>query len=146
MVVDQSGTVILGAEIIIHIDDNPFGEDSSLPIRMTSGSAGLLSSQPLVWVDNKLRQLTIVSFPSFGYLLAISPENLEETLSHFVATKITCQSVGYFTDDRKLKLKLGDETVPLIFSEPCVDAAFDVLHVGETVREEKIDGAGGAAA
>lgn len=88
----------------------------------------------------------LVSFPSFGYLLAISPENLGETLSHFVATKITCQPVGRFTGDRKLKLKLGDETVPLVFSEPGVDPAFDVLHVGESVREKKIDGAGGAAA
>lgn len=112
----------------------------------TSGVGAELDLGELPCPHDAPMEKWLVSFPSFGYLLAISPENLEETLSHFVATKITCQSVGRFTDDRKLKLKLGDETVPLIFSEPGVDATFNVLHVGEAVREKKVDGAGGAAA
>lgn len=88
----------------------------------------------------------LVSFPSFGYLLAISPENLRETLSHFVATKITCKVAGCFTEGSGVTLKLGDEELPLVFREPGIDSAFDVLHVGEAVGEKHVDGAGGAAA
>lgn len=38
----------------------------------------------------------LVSFPSFGYLLAIAPEDLESTMSHFTATRITCREIGHF--------------------------------------------------
>jgi uncharacterized protein len=88
----------------------------------------------------------LVSFPSFGYLLAISPDNIDETLSHFVASKITCKVIGSFKSEPGITLSAGDETAELVFGEPGVDPALDVFHVGETVGEQQIDGAGGAAA
>lgn len=38
----------------------------------------------------------LVSFPSYGYLLAIAPDDLESTVSHFTATRITCREIGHF--------------------------------------------------
>lgn len=99
----------------------------------------------------------LVSFPSYGYLLAVSPENLDEALSHFVASKITCKAIGQFRKEKGISLKIGDEEAaldfgdaeagaPSVLREPGVDAAFDVFDVGEAVGEEEVDGAGGAAA
>ncbi len=58
----------------------------------------------------------MVSFPSYGYLLAVSPENLDEALSHFVASKITCMEIGGFTERQGIRLRAGDEEVMLDFT------------------------------
>jgi AIR synthase-related protein len=58
----------------------------------------------------------MVSFPSYGYLLAVSPENLSETLSHFVASKITCMEIGAFTERHGIWLQAGDEQAMLDFT------------------------------
>jgi len=112
----------------------------------TSGVGAVLNLAELPCPHDTTMEKWLVSFPSYGYLLAIPPENLEETLSHFVASKITCKSVGRFTKERGISLALGDESAPLVFLEPGVDAALDVLHVGEAVGQQQVDGAGGAAA
>lgn len=59
----------------------------------------------------------LVSFPSYGYLLAISPDDLKETLSQFVASKITCQRIGTFTDSLGIQLTANGSTADLHFGK-----------------------------
>ncbi|RYD41541.1 MAG: hypothetical protein EOP83_33785 [Verrucomicrobiaceae bacterium] len=58
----------------------------------------------------------LVSFPSFGYLLAISPVDLANTRSHFTASKITCREIGRFKAAPGITLTAGGESVDLDFS------------------------------
>lgn len=58
----------------------------------------------------------LVSFPSFGYLLAIAPEDLANTRSHFTASKITCRKIGRFKAAPGITLTAGGEAVDLDFS------------------------------
>lgn len=88
----------------------------------------------------------LVSFPSFGYLLAIAPEDFESTCSHFTATKITCREIGRFTESSGIVLSADGEMAELIFGEPSVDAAGHVFHAREAVVEHQLDGVGGTAA
>ena len=57
----------------------------------------------------------LVSTPSFGYLLAINPEDLESTLSHFTATRITCRDIGRFTDDPAIIIAADGEFAAVDF-------------------------------
>lgn len=87
----------------------------------------------------------LVSSPSYGYLLAISPEDLESTFSHFTATKITCREIGYFKASAGITLAADGEMVNLIFREPGVDAAGHVLDPGEPIIQQQLDCSGRAA-
>lgn len=84
-------------------------------------------------------QRWLVSVPSYGYLLAIAPEDLESTLSHFTATKITCRSIGCFTEGRAITLTADGESADLVFSKPGVDAAGNVLDPVEAMIEQQLD-------
>jgi uncharacterized protein len=57
----------------------------------------------------------LVSFPSYGYLLAVSPENLGATLSHFTAARITCREIGRFLEAPGIRLTADGDTVELDF-------------------------------
>jgi len=60
----------------------------------------------------------LVTFPSYGFLLAISPENLESTLSHFTATRITCREIGQFTAEPQITMVAEGDFEALDFSNP----------------------------
>lgn len=60
----------------------------------------------------------LVSFPSYGYLLAVSPEDIEGTLSHFTATRITCREVGRFKETPGISITADGEVVDLVFGPP----------------------------
>jgi uncharacterized protein len=55
----------------------------------------------------------LVSLPSYGFLLAVSPSDLDSVLSHFTATKITCREIGYFQSTPGITLSVGGERVEL---------------------------------
>lgn len=59
----------------------------------------------------------LVSFPSFGYLLAIAPEDLESTMSHFTATKITCREIGCFKEAQGITITADGESADVEFNE-----------------------------
>ena len=59
----------------------------------------------------------LVSFPSFGYLLAISPEDLANTRSHFTATRITCREIGRFTSSPEITITADGRAVGLDFKQ-----------------------------
>jgi len=64
----------------------------------------------------------LVTFPSYGYLLAISPEDLESTLMHFTATKVTCREIGVFRAVPGLTITADGESADLIFRKEGVRA------------------------
>jgi hypothetical protein len=51
-------------------------------------------------------------------LLAISPENLESTLSHFTATRITCREIGQFTAEPEITIVAEGAFEVLEFNTP----------------------------
>ena len=75
----------------------------------------------------------LVSFPSYGFLLAIAEDDLESTMSHFTATKITCREIGHFKASPGITLTANGESADLLLSQPGIHAAGDVLHTGVAV-------------
>lgn len=59
----------------------------------------------------------LVAFPSYGYLLAISPEDIESTMSHFAASRITCREIGHFKATPGITLTADGDTAELDFSQ-----------------------------
>ncbi len=55
----------------------------------------------------------LVSRPSYGFLLAVSATDLNNVLSHFTATKITCREIGHFQSARGITLSAGGEKAVL---------------------------------
>ncbi|MGL4401788.1 MAG: sll0787 family AIR synthase-like protein [Luteolibacter sp.] len=56
----------------------------------------------------------LISFPSYGFLLAISEDDLESTISHFSATEIICREIGHFTERSGIALTAGGEEMELV--------------------------------
>jgi AIR synthase-related protein len=50
----------------------------------------------------------LISFPSFGFLLAVNPSRTAEVIEKFTAREIACAPVGRITASRSLVLTLGD--------------------------------------
>jgi uncharacterized protein len=48
-----------------------------------------------------------ISFPSFGYLLSVSPEYSARVVSQFSQRDIACEIVGRITTERSLVLTYG---------------------------------------
>lgn len=72
----------------------------------------------------------LVSFPSFGYLLAISPEDIESTLSHFTATRITCREIGHFKATPGITITADGDAEELVFIRPDDHAVNEDFTVG----------------
>jgi len=66
-----------------------------------------------LWLDQLPRpdgvplERWLISFPSFGFLLAVSPEKSAEVIDQFAAREIACAAVGRFTESRSFVLTLG---------------------------------------
>lgn len=60
----------------------------------------------------------LTTFPSFGYLLAVPPEDLEAVLMHFTATRISCRKIGHFRAQLGITLTAGEDQADLIFDSP----------------------------
>ena len=76
-----------------------------------------------VWVDQLPRPKGVdlarwlISFPSFGYLLSVSPEHSERVIAHFAAREIACAIAGKIHSDRSLLLSYGAAREPFPLSE-----------------------------
>lgn len=71
----------------------------------------------------------LISLPSYGFLMAISPEDVESTLSHFNGTRITCRGIGHFKAEPGITLTADGDAVDLDFTLPAnhvVDEDFNV--------------------
>src|SRR3984893_9246555 len=66
-----------------------------------------------LWVDQLPRprevelERWLISFPSFGYLLSVPPENSERVIAHFASREISCATAGRINSDRALLLGYG---------------------------------------
>jgi uncharacterized protein len=60
----------------------------------------------------------LVSSPSYGFLLAISPDDVESTLSHFTNTRITCRQIGRFKEASGITLTADGAAVDLFLETP----------------------------
>jgi uncharacterized protein len=58
-----------------------------------------------------------ISFPSFGYLLSVSPEFTNQLIERFADRGIACAVAGRITADRSLLLGYGGARVPFPLSE-----------------------------
>jgi AIR synthase-related protein len=59
----------------------------------------------------------LIAFPSFGYLLSVSPENSDRVVAHFASREIACAIVGRITSERSLYLGFGGARARLPLSE-----------------------------
>ncbi len=59
----------------------------------------------------------LISFPSFGYLLSVSPEFSGYVTAQFAKREIACAVAGRITADRSLLLGYGDARTPFPLSE-----------------------------
>lgn len=57
----------------------------------------------------------LIAFPSYGYLLAISPEDIESTMNHFTGTRITCCKIGQFKATPGITITADGAAVELEF-------------------------------
>lgn len=55
----------------------------------------------------------LLTFPSFGFLLAVQPGGAADVSARFAARGITCEKVGSVDDSGKLQLESEGERVPL---------------------------------
>jgi selenophosphate synthetase-related protein len=66
-----------------------------------------------LWLDQLPRPAGVdlarwlISFPSFGYLLSVSPKYSERVVSHFASREIACVVAGRVTSGRSLSLGYG---------------------------------------
>lgn len=73
-----------------------------------SGVGAVLDLDRLPKPDGVPWERWLVSFPSFGYLLAVTEENIGETTAMFVARDITCAVAGRFIPDGFLLESRGE--------------------------------------
>lgn len=83
-------------------------------------------------MDTEMQQW-LVTIPTYGFLLAVAQEDLESTMMHFTATKVTCREIGRFKAKPGITITADGESVDLVFGEPSVHAARHVFHAGEPV-------------
>jgi len=81
-----------------------------------SGGGAILDLEDLPCPMDVEIERWLVSLPSYGFLLAISPEDIEGTLSHFTATRITCREIGHFKSLPGITLTADGDAVDLQFS------------------------------
>ena len=55
----------------------------------------------------------LLTFPSFGFLLAARPENADEACAVFSRRGLTCAPCGAFDDTRVLRLAAGGDEAPV---------------------------------
>jgi uncharacterized protein len=53
----------------------------------------------------------LLSFPSYGYLLSVRPDAVEQIQQHFHGHDLACEPVGSVTEAASLTLKLGDASL-----------------------------------
>jgi len=59
----------------------------------------------------------LISFPSFGYLLSVSPNHREQVIAHFASREIACAVAGRINSGRSLLLGYGSARAQFPLSE-----------------------------
>ncbi len=55
----------------------------------------------------------LTSFPSYGFILSVSPKNIEKVKALFTRREIACSVIGQVTESKKILLKRNSDTAQL---------------------------------
>jgi uncharacterized protein len=76
----------------------------------TSGCGALLELDGVAKPEAVSWEKWLTSFPSFGYLLAVAPENVAEVTARFRARGISCGEAGVVTAEPQVYFRWGGES------------------------------------
>ena len=75
-----------------------------------SNCGAVLNLDSIIYPDGIDLETWLLCFPSYGYLLAISPANWKQVQSEFSKVGIVCNSIGKITSNHRLILKSATES------------------------------------
>lgn len=75
-----------------------------------SKCGAVLNLDSIIYPNGIDLETWLLCFPSYGYLLAISPANWKYVQNKFTEAKITCSEIGKITSNFQLTLKSGTES------------------------------------
>lgn len=78
----------------------------------TSGCGALLDLKVIPRPKSVSLEQWLVSFPSYGFLLSVRPENVDAVQALFKQQRLACSVVGEITSSRQLHLQHKSETLP----------------------------------
>lgn len=74
-----------------------------------SKCGAVLDLDSIIYPDGVDLETWLLCFPSYGYLLTISPSNWEQIKNKFAKSEITCNAIGKITFNHQLILESGTE-------------------------------------
>lgn len=77
----------------------------------TSGCGAVLDLEAVPHPPGLTLERWLVSFPSYGFLLSVSPDQVAAVQSQFHQRNLVCAVVGELEQGHQLKLKAGNETI-----------------------------------
>ena len=82
---------------------------TTLMLLETSGCGAVLNIDAIPRPEQLPLEQWLLSFPSYGFLLAVSPGNLEALQGRFRERGLVCEAIGQVRAENKLLLKTSDE-------------------------------------
>jgi len=86
---------------------------SLLQLLETAGCGATLEIQDIPRPDGVSIERWLLSFPSFGFLIAAPPDRIDETIEPFERRGLTCARCGSLDDSHALRLAASGETAPV---------------------------------
>ncbi|MEM1109514.1 MAG: sll0787 family AIR synthase-like protein [Planctomycetota bacterium] len=83
---------------------------TALMLLETSGVGASIDLDAVPSPDEIYLERWLVSFPSYGYVLAVSPDNRATVSQRFGKRDIACQTIGIIQEKPLLQLKYGQES------------------------------------
>jgi len=77
----------------------------------TSGCGAVLNLDAIQPPEDCLLEKWLVCFPSYGFLLSVRPENVEQVQTQFRQQNLYCETIGQVQATPELILKMGSESV-----------------------------------
>jgi len=102
----------LAAAGLIHAakDISQAGLAGTLVMMMESGGVGAEINLAAIPIPHQVDlEQWLCAFPSFGFLLAVEPEQCPAVQQQFAGGGIACARVGHFTTDRQLMMQLRQQ-------------------------------------
>lgn len=85
---------------------------TTLMLLETSGVGAVLDLDAIPRPATLAFDTWMLSFPSYGFLLSVPPEQVPALTDHFASAEITCAAIGEVTPDQHLRLRSQGHQVP----------------------------------
>jgi selenophosphate synthetase-related protein len=74
------------------------------------------------------------TFPSFGFLLAVAPADVDAVIKRFAARDIACAAIGRCDDSQRLRLRAGaaEREIRNFQTDPYIACAAQASHMPES--------------